>query len=101
MVNVSNTEQLKNLSFQLKQEVPNLFCLLVMENANKPFISLILDEALVNSKQWHAGNLVKLWAKHIQGGGGGQAFYATAGGNNLAGLEIVLKEAEIWLEGNL
>jgi alanyl-tRNA synthetase len=100
-VNVSNPEQLKNLSFQLKQEVPNLFCLLVMENANKPFISLILDEALVSSKQWHAGNLVKLWAKHIQGGGGGQAFYATAGGNNLAGLEIVLKEAEIWVEGNL
>jgi len=100
-VSISNPEQLKNLSFQLKQEIPNLFCLLVMEQNNKPFISLILSEELVASKQWHAGNLVKLWAKHIQGGGGGQAFYATAGGNNLAGLEIVLKEAEIWLEGNL
>lgn len=100
-VNISNPEQLKNLSFQLKQEIPNLFCVLVMENNQKPFISLIISEELVSSKQWHAGNLVKTWAKHIQGGGGGQAFYATAGGNNLAGLEIVLKEAEIWLEGNL
>ncbi len=99
-VNVSNTDQLKNLSFQLKQEVPQLFCLLVMENNQKPFISLILSEELVESKQWNAGSLVKTWAKHIQGGGGGQAFYATAGGNNLAGLESVLKEAEIWIEGN-
>ncbi|MCG9880518.1 MAG: alanine--tRNA ligase [Bacteroidia bacterium] len=100
-VNIANAEQLKNLSFQLKQEVPNLFCLLVMENNQKPFISLIMSEELVASKQWHAGNLVKTWAKHIQGGGGGQAFYATAGGNNLAGLDVVLKEAEIWLEGNM
>jgi len=99
-VNVSNTDQLKNLSFQLKQEVPQLFCLLVMENNQKPFISLILSEELVESKQWNAGSLVKTWAKHIQGGGGGQAFYATAGGNNLSGLESVLKEAEIWIEGN-
>lgn len=99
-VNISNTEQLKNLSFQLKQEIPQMFCLLVMEHNNKPFISLILSDELVAQKQWHAGNLVKSWAKHIQGGGGGQAFYATAGGNHLAGLEIILKEAEIWVQGN-
>jgi alanyl-tRNA synthetase len=100
-VDIANADQLKNLSFQLKNEIDNLFCLLVMESNGKPFISLIISEELVQTKKWHAGNLVKSWAKHIQGGGGGQPFYATAGGNNLEGVGALLEEANHWISTNL
>lgn len=99
-VDISNADQLKNLSFQLKSEISDLFCLLVMEANAKPFISLIISEELVQTKKWDAGKLIKTWAKHIQGGGGGQAFYATAGGNNLAGIEPLLAEVEKWILEN-
>jgi alanyl-tRNA synthetase len=100
-VDISNADQLKNLSFQLKSEISDLFCLLVMEANAKPFISLIISEELVQTKKWDAGKLIKTWAKHIQGGGGGQAFYATAGGNNLAGIEALLLEVEKWSAENM
>jgi alanyl-tRNA synthetase len=100
-VDISNADQLKNLSFQLKSEIPDLFCLLVMEANAKPFISLIISEELVQTKKWDAGKLIKTWAKNIQGGGGGQAFYATAGGNNLAGIEALLVEVEKWMAENV
>jgi len=99
-VDISNADQLKNLSFQLKNEVDNLFCLLVMEFNGKPFISLIISDELVQTKKWHAGNLVKSWAKYIQGGGGGQPFYATAGGNNLEGVSTLIEEANNWVKAN-
>jgi alanyl-tRNA synthetase len=86
-MNVSSAEQLKNLSFQLKAEVPNLFFMAAVNISGKPLISIILDESLVKSKQMHAGNLIKEVAKCIKGGGGGQDFYATAGGNDINGLK--------------
>ena len=80
-VDISSAEQLKNLSFQLKTEVENLFCVLGCELNGKPMLSVIISDNLVADKKLHAGNIVKDLAKEIQGGGGGQPFYATAGGN--------------------
>ncbi len=85
-VNVANAEQLKNLSFELKNEIENLFCVLGAVFNNKPLISVIISENLVKEKSLHAGNIVKEAAKHIKGGGGGQPFYATAGGTDINGL---------------
>ncbi len=93
-VEISSAEQLKNLSFQLKNDIDNLFCVLGCEINNKPMLSIIISDAVVADKKLHAGNLVKTLAKHIQGGGGGQPFYATAGGNNSSGLNEALKEAK-------
>jgi alanyl-tRNA synthetase len=93
-ITIANADQLKNLSFQLKAELNNLFCVLGCELNQKPMISIILSEELVQTKNLHAGNLVKQLAKHIQGGGGGQPFYATAGGNKLEGLPMALEEAQ-------
>lgn len=93
-ITISNAEQLKNLSFQLKAEVENLFCVLGCELNGKPMLSVIISDYLVADKKLHAGNIVKDLAKEIQGGGGGQPFYATAGGNNLAGLQAALAKAE-------
>jgi len=93
-VDISSAEQLKNLSFQLKTEVENLFCVLGCELNGKPMLSVIISDNLVADQKLHAGNIVKDLAKEIQGGGGGQPFYATAGGNNLNGLQAALEKAK-------
>jgi alanyl-tRNA synthetase len=94
LITISSAEQLKNLSFQLKTEVENLFCVLGCEIDGKPLLSVIISDNLVADKKLHAGNIVKDLAKEIQGGGGGQPFYATAGGNNLSGLQAALEKAK-------
>jgi alanyl-tRNA synthetase len=94
LITISSAEQLKNLSFQLKTEVENLFCVLGCELNGKPMLSVIISDNLVADKKLHAGNIIKDLAKEIEGGGGGQPFYATAGGNNSAGLEAALKKAK-------
>ena len=76
----------KDILFQLKGEVPNLFAVIGSKEEDKCSISVLVDENLVSTKGWNAGNLVKSVAQLIQGGGGGQAFFATAGGKNAAGL---------------
>jgi alanyl-tRNA synthetase len=92
-ISISSAEQLKNLSFQLKNEVENLFCVLGCDLNGKPMLSVIMSDNLVKEKGLHAGNIIKDLAKHIQGGGGGQPFYATAGGNKLEGLSAALESA--------
>jgi alanyl-tRNA synthetase len=92
-ISISSAEQLKNLSFQLKNEVENLCCVLGCDLNGKPMLSVIISDNLVKEKGLHAGNIIKDLAKHIQGGGGGQPFYATAGGNKLEGLSAALESA--------
>jgi alanyl-tRNA synthetase len=93
-VKVPSADALKQLSFDLKHKVENLLAILVTEIDAKPLISVIIDENLVKQKNLHAGNIVKELAKEIQGGGGGQPFYATAGGKDVSGLDRVIEKAK-------
>jgi alanyl-tRNA synthetase len=93
LVEISSADQLKNLSFQLKGEVDNLFCVLGCLLNGKPMLSVIISDQLLADRKLHAGNIVKELAKEIQGGGGGQPFYATAGGNKAEGLQAALDKA--------
>lgn len=86
-------EGLKNLSYQLKQEIENLYFVACTTINEKPFIAVTISENIVENKNLHAGNIVKKLAGLIKGGGGGQAFYATAGGSDIGGIEKVLIEA--------
>ena len=65
--------------------------LLSMENDGKAQLMLSISKSLTESKSLHAGNMIRDLAKHIQGGGGGQAFFATAGGSNPSGLSAAHK----------
>lgn len=93
-VSLNNPEEIKNILFELKNEVPNLVCVLAAEVNGKPSVSVIISETLVKEKNLNAGQLVKELAAEIKGGGGGQAFYAQAGGSDRSGLSKVIEKAK-------
>ncbi len=67
------------------------------ENEGKALISLIISDDLVKEKSLNASNIIKELAKEIKGGGGGQAFYATAGGNDISGISRVLEKIKSFI----
>ncbi len=93
-VSVANGDLLKKLSFELKNEIENLFLVLAADVGGKPQISVVISEEVINDKDLDASKLVRELAKEIEGGGGGQPFFATAGGKNLSGLPKVVEKAE-------
>ena len=90
-IELSSADAIKGLSFDLRNQIENLVLLLGAEVDGKPHISLIVADNLVKEKNINASNLIRNIAKEIQGGGGGQPFYATAGGKNSHGLDAALK----------
>lgn len=89
---------IKDLAFQLGSEFDNLFLLLAADQNGKALLSCYISKELAEQKELHAGKIVKELGKHIQGGGGGQAFFATAGGKNPGGIDQALKEAQNYLK---
>ena len=92
-ISIPDAATLKNISFQLKGQIENLFLVLVAEINNKPLISVMISENLVKEKGYDANVIIKELAKEIKGGGGGQPFYATAGGKDISGIDNVIKKA--------
>ncbi len=92
-VELPTADALKNLSFELKNQIDNLFFLAGAEIDGKALLSLIVSDNLVKDKNLNATNIIRELSKEIQGGGGGQPFYATAGGKNPAGLSKALEMA--------
>lgn len=88
-----DTQTVKDLAFDIKNSVDNLFLLLGNENGEKANITIIISENLIKEKGLNAGNIIKVLAKEINGGGGGQPHFATAGGKNPAGLSKAFEKA--------
>ncbi|UKM64818.1 alanine--tRNA ligase [Flavobacteriaceae bacterium GSB9] len=84
---------LKDVAFELGGEQNNLFLLLAAEQNGKALLSCYISKELVAEKGLNAGQVVRELGKFIQGGGGGQPFFATAGGKNPAGIDQALKQA--------
>ena len=81
----------KDLAFKIRQEVSqNLLCVLGTVDHDKPTLSVMMSDDLVADHQLNAGQMVREAAKLIQGGGGGQPHYATAGGKNADGLSAAV-----------
>jgi alanyl-tRNA synthetase len=92
-VDLPNSDAVKNLAYNLKDIVPNLFLVLGVEIDGKPGITVMIAENLVKEKNLNAGTIVRELAKEIKGGGGGQPFFATAGGSDASGLGKALEKA--------
>ncbi|WP_209406328.1 alanine--tRNA ligase [Pseudozobellia sp. WGM2] len=85
---------IKDLSFEMGQNQDNLFLLFGTEQNGKALLSCYISKELVASKDLNAGTIVRELGKFIQGGGGGQPFFATAGGKNPSGIVEALEKAK-------
>jgi len=97
MVDLDNADQIKKLAFDLRNETSNLFCVLGADLEGKANISIIISDNLVAEKGFDAAKIVRELGKEIEGGGGGQKFFASAGGKNPGGIAIVLEKAKSYL----
>jgi alanyl-tRNA synthetase len=88
-----DADGLKKISFELKNEITNLIMIIAADIAGKPQISIMISDELVKSLDLNAGKLIKELAREIKGGGGGQPFYATAGGKDISGLSNAVAKA--------
>lgn len=88
-----DAEALKNVAYGLRNQFEDLLLVMAAEVAGKPMVAVMIGEKLAQTQKYHAGNMIKELAREIDGGGGGQPFYATAGGKNLAGLDNALAKA--------
>ncbi len=93
-VSVPNADVLKNIAYALRNQFDDLLLILAADVASKPQVAVMIGEALAKTNKYHAGNMVKELAREIEGGGGGQPFFATAGGKNLNGLDAVIEKAK-------
>ena len=88
-------EVIKDIAFQIAGELhePFVFIAACVElSSSKPSLTLMISKDLVESRGWNASQLLRAAAKHIQGGGGGQPHFATAGGKNVDGLKTAVEE---------
>jgi alanyl-tRNA synthetase len=89
---------MKDLAFELGGEIDNLFLLFGSKQDGKALLTCYIDKELAASKNLNAGQIVRELGKHIQGGGGGQPFFATAGGKNPEGIDTALGEVKGYLK---
>jgi len=88
---------IKNLAFDLANKVEDLFFIAGSSLNNKAILTIYISKNLTRDKDLNAGSIVRELGKYIQGGGGGQAFFATAGGKNPGGIKDALEKAKNYL----
>ena len=93
-VEIGSTDALKNLAFQLDKEVENLFLVVGADIDSRPNLTIFINKNLVEANSYDASKLIRQIAKEIKGGGGGQAFFATAGGKDASGIDRALALAK-------
>jgi alanyl-tRNA synthetase len=87
-----DANSVKDILFQLKGENDNFLAIIGNKESDKCGLSLMIDEKIVESNNWNAAQWIREVSTHIQGGGGGQAFFATAGGKRSEGLQTAIDE---------
>ncbi len=96
---LNDPKAIKTLAYQIEKEMGNALIVFGAEVKGKPQLVVTISESLIEAKDLHAGNLVRELAKEIKGGGGGQAFFATAGGSDATGLDSALAKAKEMVQG--
>ena len=98
---LGSSADLKEICSQIRGELKSFVCVLGTVIDNKPYIAIAFSDNLIQEKELHAGKLIGAAAKLIQGGGGGQAFVATAGGKKPAGINDAIEFAKKEILGKL
>jgi alanyl-tRNA synthetase len=96
-IELNDSGAIKDLAFQLKAQIDNLFMVLGAEVNGKPNLTIVVSEELAKAKDLHAGNIIREAAKEMRGGGGGQPFFATAGGSYIDGIPAAIEKAKSFL----
>ncbi|MDP5101040.1 MAG: alanine--tRNA ligase, partial [Nonlabens sp.] len=89
-----DAKSVKELAFDIEREVEHLFMIIGASDGDKATLTVILGKDVIESKGLNAGNIVRELGKHINGGGGGQPHFATAGGKNPDGIPAALEAAK-------
>lgn len=97
-VDLPSADAIKTLSYALKGYIDNLFLVLGTDIDGKPGLTVVISDKLVKERDWSAATIVRELAKEIKGGGGGQPFYATAGGKDISGLDKALAKARTYVQ---
>ncbi len=89
---------MKDLAFEMGGETENMFLVFGSENDGKALLACYISKELATEKGLDAGKIIRELGKYIQGGGGGQPFFATAGGKNPAGIDEALETAKEFIK---
>ncbi len=93
-ISFDSVDTIKNLAFQLKNEMDDVILVIGSVIHNRPNLAIMISDKLVENKKLNAGNIIREASKEIKGGGGGQPFFATAGGKYPEGIEAALNKAK-------
>jgi len=93
-VDVDNPSHLRDLAFQIKSRYPNISLILGAEVDGKAHLAIMLGPEATDTYGLNASTLIREVSGEIQGGGGGQPFFATAGGKNPKGIDAALEKAK-------
>jgi alanyl-tRNA synthetase len=93
-----DADTLKNVAFDLSNKIDNLFFIAGSSLNDKALLTIYISKNLTQEKDLNAGNIVRELGKYIQGGGGGQAFFATAGGKNPEGIKEALEKSRDFIK---
>lgn len=87
-----DAEQVKSISYDLRKKLPDVILLFGADIDGKPHLSLMIPDRFVKDNGADASKVIREIAKEIKGGGGGQPFYATAGGKDISGLRTAISK---------
>ncbi len=90
---VNDPAIIKDIAFQLKSEIDNLLLIIGTVTSGKPYLAIAISDKLVMEQKFKADEIVKIAAKEFGGGGGGQPFFANAGGKNQEKLSKAMEKA--------
>jgi alanyl-tRNA synthetase len=99
-IDIDSAEAIRDLAFQLKRKIENLFMVIGANLDGKANLTIMISDNLVKEKKLDASIIIKDIAKEINGGGGGQPFFATAGGNKPQGIDKAIKKAIGYIKSN-